>query len=128
MDGLKDHSSTVVDVTIGLLAELGEPLEALQWIEHLEKRVPASVGFERSRLVMQGAEIAMHAGMMNVMEEYLQRILGMQHLFSRKCDRGWAEKCVREFRSDHGLLAARDAQGDKQRAKSSFNALVRSAW
>ena len=128
MDDLEDRTDTVVFIAVDLLASLGEPLEALQWIERLNKTVPADKGFYHSQFVMRGAEIAFNAGMHGVMEEYLERMLAMQSLFPRKCDQGCAEERVRDFRVKHGLLAARDAVDDKQRADALFNALVRSAW
>jgi hypothetical protein len=127
MDDLKDRTATVVHIAIDYLAKLGEPLEALQWIDRLDKTVPPDQGSHHSQFVMRAAKIALDAGMMDVIEEYLQRMASMQPLFPRKCDQGYAEKRVRDFRAKHGLLATRDAVDDRQRAQAQFNAVVRAA-
>lgn len=132
MDNLQDRAATVVFNAITLLAALGEPVEALHWVERLDRTVPDTAyrpenGHHHARFVMLAAGIALDAGMTEVMEDYLERMRGMQALFPRPCDRGYAEKRVRDFRARHGLLDAQDAVDEKQSAEARFHTRLRAA-
>lgn len=118
--GPNDVQSTVVLVAVCELARVSRIDEALAAIENLLKLVDPKDASAQFSFVRTAAEIAYEAGHLDAMERYLQRLLALQPLFIRKCDRGWTQKSVDAFRSSRGLLDPSDKMPPEMQTQAHF--------
>ncbi|HND51036.1 MAG TPA: hypothetical protein PLV92_01515, partial [Pirellulaceae bacterium] len=125
------NGATEAHLPIEGLADLGHTSEALKHVDRYLKRlqqltrdsplkVVHSASLEILRMASLGAKICLDGDDLNRMEHYLSIALETERLPRRKCDIGYPERAVRDFRARHGLLDPADAIDASQREEATF--------
>jgi hypothetical protein len=103
---------------IEALVQMGHADEALTFVNKFLRKQPNDSPLEIVRLSELGAQICLDRGDLVEMEKYLDRAASAP--VHRKCDLGWPEHAVREFRAHNGILDPADACNDEQRIEATF--------
>jgi alkylated DNA nucleotide flippase Atl1 len=114
-----------VQSPIERLAELGETAEALRLVNRYLKRLTGGAVVPWVRMAQLGAEICLDANDLDEMERYLAIAESTEKFNTRKCDKGFSLKFVREFRVYNGLLDPADAVDVPERAQATFRRAAR---
>lgn len=119
-DAIEDPLDSGLAATppIRTLAGLGCVEESLKYVNRFLRKQPKDNSFGTSVLSRLGAQICLDSGDRERMETYLH--IAATAPVRRKCDLGWPEKSVRDFRAHNGILNPADAVGDEQRIEATF--------
>src|SRR5262249_963524 len=94
--------------------------EALRHVNRFLRRLPREAVLPTVRMAEIGATISLDAGDLRRMEKYLAIGEATEPFNTRKCDKGFSRKSVRDFRADNGILHPADAIDDEQRITARF--------
>lgn len=100
------------------LAKMGRAAEALKHINRFLRKQPENDSLEIVRMSELAAKICLDRNDLFRMEQYLGR--AAEAPVRRKCDLGWPEKSVRQFRAHHGILDPAKAVDENQRIEATF--------
>ncbi len=115
-----DDAADRAHLPIGHLARLGNEAEAIRWVNRFLKRLPRTLVLTTVRMAELGAKISLDAGNLKRMEKYLAIAESTEPFNKRKCDKGFSNWSVRDFRAENGILDPQDALDEKQRIKAKF--------
>lgn len=100
------------------LAEIGHADEALRHVNRFLRKQPCDDSFEIVRMSELGAKICLDRDDLVRMEKHLARAAAAP--VHRKCDFGWPEKSVRQFRAHNGILDPVEAVDEDQWIEATF--------
>ncbi|MDB5338761.1 MAG: hypothetical protein JWN70_4380 [Planctomycetaceae bacterium] len=124
-----DKGASKAHLPIQQLVRLGRVEESLKYVNRFLRKQPPDETGDTVGLCKLGAEICLNIGDLERMEAYLQQAASCP--VRRKCDLGYPERAVREFRAFHGILDPADAVDEEQRIEATFRRAKRhfnAAW